>query len=167
MVAFNVCVCIQPLSHLIVLSALCVHFQHHLKNIFPLSSVPLFLSSSSTEEWMCWCVCKLCNFWLNIFLCFSLCCCAVFSALLRVKRKKMFYFTFFLQGGFRWKYRNNFLLMFDKRNAASLVLVKGKCFAMKNGKYDQYFVDINLTLVLRDISSRKKDKKIFFFVVVS
>lgn len=44
-------------------------------------------------------------------------------------------------------------------------------FAMKNGKYDQYFVDINLILMLRDIipekntlnsnKRRKKGKKFY------
>lgn len=40
-----------------------------------------------------------------------------------------------------------------------MVLVEGKMFAMKNGKYDQYFVDINLTLMLRDIIPKAENEK--------
>lgn len=50
--------------------------------------------------------------------------------------------------------------MFDKRTQHhSGVGEKGKCFAMKNGKYDQYFVDINLTLMLRDDNHPEKKKE--------
>lgn len=52
------------LSHLIVLSALCT-FSTSKKHF--LSSAPQFFFLPSKTKWMCWCVCKLCNFWLNIF----------------------------------------------------------------------------------------------------